>query len=209
MIKKKILPPRRSSQKLRIIPLGGLEEIGRNSMLIEYGRDIIMIDAGIQFPEEDMPGIDFVIPNISYLKGRERDLKGIAVTHGHLDHVGAMSYISEQLGYPTIYAGQLARRIMEKRHDEFMGQRKLNIHTIKAGDMVKLGQFQLEFFHVNHNIPQSMGIAVHTPEGIVINTGDFKFDHSPIGDKPANIAAIAKYHDKNVICMLSDSTSHI
>lgn len=197
----------RGGKKLRIIPLGGLEEVGRNSSIIEYGDDIIIIDMGIQFPEEDMPGVDFVIPNIEYLKGKERNIKGVAITHGHLDHIGAVSYLVPKLGNPTIYAPLLAKGIMEKRHEEFRTRDKLNIHSVQPGDIVKLGNFQLEFFHVNHNIPDSMGIAVHTPEGIVINTGDFKFDHTPIGDKPANVAAIAKFHDENVVALMCDSTS--
>ena len=193
--------------KLRIIPLGGMEEIGRNSAIIEYGNDIIIIDLGIQFPEENMPGIDFVIPNIDYLKGKEANIKGVAITHGHLDHMGAVSHVVPKIGNPTVYAPGLARGIIEKRHEEVAPREKLNIHTVQPGDVVKLGVFTLEFFHVNHNIPDSMGIAVHTPEGIIINTGDFKFDHTPVGDMPADIAAIAKYHDQDVITLMCDSTS--
>lgn len=204
---KPFVPEKGEKSRLRIIPLGGLEEVGRNCTVFEYGRDIIIVDLGVQFPEENMPGVDFVIPNMDYLKGRERDIKGVAITHGHLDHVGAASYVLPRIGNPTVYAPALAKGIMEKRHEEFRTREKLNIHPVQPGDIVKLGNFQLEFFHVNHNIPDSMGIAIHTPEGIVIHTGDFKFDHSPIGDKPANIAAIAKFHDMNVIGLMCDSTS--
>jgi ribonuclease J len=206
----RITPPTqdvKGAPRLRIMALGGLEEVGRNSTIFEYGKDIVIVDLGVQFPEENMPGVDFVIPNIEYLRGREHNIKGVAITHGHLDHVGAASYVLPRIGNPTVYAPALAKGIMEKRHEEFRTREKLNIHAVNPGDIVKLGNFQLEFFHVNHNIPDSMGIAIHTPEGIVIHTGDFKFDHSPVGDKPANIAAIAKFHDMNVIALMCDSTS--
>ncbi len=204
---KKFIQQSPSDKKLRMMALGGLEEVGRNCTLVEYDGDIIIIDVGVQFPEENMPGVDFVIPNVDYLKGKERNIKAVAITHGHLDHVGAASYVLPRIGNPPVYAPALAKGIMDKRHEEFSVNTKLNIHAVQPGDIVKLGRMQLEFFHVNHNIPDSMGIAVHTPEGIVIFTGDFKFDHSPIGDKPANIAAIAKFHDMNVIALWCDSTS--
>lgn len=204
---KKFIQQSPADKKLRIMALGGLEEVGRNCAIIEYDNEIIIVDLGIQFAEENMPGVDFVIPNIDYLKGKERNIKAVAITHGHLDHVGAASYILPKIGNPPVYAPALAKGIMDRRHEEFATREKLNIKAVQPGDIVKLGRMQLEFFHVNHNIPDSMGIAIYTPEGIVIHTGDFKFDHSPIGDLPANIAAIAKYHDMNVIALMCDSMS--
>jgi len=194
---------------LKIIPIGGLEEVGRNMTLFEYKGDIVIVDMGLQFPEDDMPGIDYIIPNIEYLKGKEKNILGVVITHGHLDHVGAISHLIPKLGYPPVYATGLSRGIILKRHDDFPKAGKLEIHTVKKTDNLTLGHFKIEFFHVNHNIPDSVGIALHTPEGTVIHTGDFKFDHSPIGDEPADIARIVQLSSKDggVLVMLSDSTN--
>jgi len=194
---------------LKIIPIGGLEEVGRNMTLFEYKGDIVIVDMGLQFPEDDMPGIDYIIPNIEYLKGKEKNILGVVITHGHLDHVGAISHLIPRLGYPPVYATGLSRGIILKRHEDFPNAGKLEIHTVKKTDNLTLGHFKIEFFHVNHNIPDSVGIALHTPEGTVIHTGDFKFDHSPIGDEPADIARIVQLSSKDggVLVMLSDSTN--
>ena len=202
-------PPLEATDGLRIIPIGGLEEVGRNMTLFEYKDDIVIIDMGLQFPEEDMPGIDYIIPNIEYLKGKEKNIRGVIITHGHLDHVGAVSHLIPKLGYPPIYATGLSRGIILKRHEDFPNGGKLEIQTIKKTDKLDLGHFKIEFFHVNHNIPDSVGIAIHTPEGLIVHTGDFKFDHSPIGDEPADLARIVQIStgDNGVLAMLSDSTN--
>ncbi|OGZ58514.1 MAG: hypothetical protein A2827_01435 [Candidatus Spechtbacteria bacterium RIFCSPHIGHO2_01_FULL_43_30] len=194
---------------LRITPLGGLEEVGRNMTLFEYKDDIVIVDMGLQFPEEDMPGIDYIIPNIEYLKGKEANIRGIVITHAHLDHIGAISHLAPKLGNPPIYTTALSRGIILKRHDDFPNAPKLNIETVKKTDKLKLGHFEVEFFHVNHNIPDSMGVVLHTPEGTVMHTGDFKFDHSPIGDEPADLSRIVQLatRDGGVIALLSDSTN--
>lgn len=191
---------------LRIVPLGGLEEVGRNMTVVEYGQDIIIVDMGLQFPDEDMPGVDYIIPDVSYLKGKERNVRGIIITHGHYDHIGAIPHIVPQLGNPPIYTAELTRGIIMKRQEDFQDKMPLNIHVVKKNDKIKLGIFDIQFFHVNHTIPDSMGLAIKTPVGVVVCTGDFKFDHSPVADAPADIASIAKIGSDGVLALLSDST---
>ncbi len=201
--------PQEQPQGLKITPLGGLEEVGRNMTLFEYKDDIVIVDMGLQFPEEDMPGIDYIIPNIEYLKGKEQNIRGIIITHGHLDHVGAVSHLAPKLGNPPIYATGLSRGIILKRHEDFPNSPKLDIQVVKKTDKLNLGNFKVEFFHVNHNIPDSVGVVLHTPEGTIVHTGDFKFDHSPIGDEPADLARIVNIatQPNGVLAMLSDSTN--
>src|SRR3989339_544087 len=197
MIKKMIQPLNRplarsyARSNLRIIPLGGLEEIGRNMTIFEYGSDILIVDLGLQFPDEDMPGIDYIIPDISYLKGKEKNIRGVIITHGHYDHIGAIPHIMEKIGNPPIYMTELTRGIVMKRQDDFKDKPALNIHTVKKIDRLRLGIFNIEFFHVNHTIPDGVGLSIGTPVGTIIHTGDFKFDHSPISDAPADVAKIA------------------
>ncbi len=195
-----------SRNNLRIIPLGGLEEVGRNMTIFEYGQDIIIVDMGLQFPDEDMPGIDYIIPDINYLKGKEKNIRGIIITHGHYDHIGAIPHIMERIGNPPIYMTELTRGIVLKRQEDFKDKMALNIHTVKKIDRLRLGVFNIEFFHVNHTIPDAIGLAINTPAGTVIHTGDFKFDHSPISDAPADIAKIARLGSENVLALMSDST---
>lgn len=201
--------------RLKIIPLGGLEEVGRNMTIFEYEtpekaeRDIIIVDIGLQFPEEDMPGIDFIIPNVSYLKDNNLTpfIRGIIITHGHYDHIGAIPYLINQLNNPPIYATGLTRGIILKRQEDFPDQPKLKINLIKRNDKIKLGYFDIEFFHINHNIPDGVGLAIETPVGNIVHTGDFKFDHSPIGDEPADISKIAQIGARKILVLLSDSTN--
>ena len=196
----------RTTQNLRIIPLGGLEGIGRNMMVLEYGNDSIIIDLGLQFPEEDMPGIDYIIPNTAYLKDKIDMIKGVIITHGHMDHIGAIPHSMRRLGNPPIYTAPLTAGIIMKRQIDFPGAPKLNIHQIKKTDKIKLGCFNIEFFHVNHNIPDGLGLVIDTPVGRIVHTGDFKFDHSPIGDEPADISRITEVANKGVLVLMSDST---
>ena len=193
-------------KNLRIIPLGGLNEVGRNMMIFEYDQDIIIIDMGLQFPEEDMPGIDYIIPNTAYLKDKKERIKGVIITHGHYDHIGAIPHSMGRLGNPTIYTAALTRGMIIKRQEDFPRAPKLNIHTIDENDKIKLGCFEIEFFHVNHNIPDSLGVVIKSPVGIIVHTGDFKFDHSPINEKPADIAKITQIGLKGVQLLMSDST---
>lgn len=191
---------------LRIIPIGGCDEVGRNMTVLEYGDDILIMDMGVQFPEEDMPGIDFVIPNIGYFKGKERNIRGIVITHGHFDHIGAISYLAPRLGNPPIYATLLPLAMIKKRHEEFRTQ-PLHLNAMRPGEDLQLGCFRVETFYESHNIPDSIGLIVHTPFGIVVNTGDFKFDLAPLGTTPGDIAKIAALADKGVLALLSDSTA--
>jgi len=174
--------------------------------IFEYGPDIIIVDLGLQFPDEDMPGIDYIIPDISYLKGKEKNIRGVIITHGHYDHIGAIPHIMEKIGNPPIYMTELTRGIVMKRQDDFKDKAALNIHTVKKIDRLRLGIFNIEFFHVNHTIPDAVGLAIGTPVGTIIHTGDFKFDHSPISDAPADIAKIARLGSENVLALMSDST---
>jgi ribonuclease J len=196
----------RKQNTLKIIPLGGVEEIGRNMTLFEYGNDIIIVDMGLQFPEEDMPGIDYIIPNISYLHGKEKNIRGIIVTHGHYDHIGGIPHIVNRLGNPTIYTAELTRGIILKRQEDFKDLPKLDIEVVKKNDTIELGPFKITFFHVNHTIPDAMGLAIETPIGLVMHTGDFKFDHSPVADSPADLSRISQLAQNGVLLLMSEST---
>jgi ribonuclease J len=199
--------PRKSvSKSLRIVPLGGLEEIGRNMTAFEYGNDIIIVDCGLMFPEEDMMGIDFIVPNIEYLKEHKKKIRGVIITHGHFDHIGAIPYLMPELGNPPIYATELTRGIIMKRQEEFKSQAPLNMKIVRKIDRITLGSFKIEFFHVNHSIPDAVGLAIRTPLGTIIHTGDFKFDHSPVGDVPADISKIVRLGAEGVLALMSDST---
>ena len=194
-------------QKLKIIVLGGLEEVGRNMTLLEYGRDIIIIDMGLQFPEEDMPGIDYIIPNISYLKGREKNIKGVIITHSHYDHIGAIPHIMPKIGNPIIYTAKLSAGIIQKRQEEYKSAPKLKFYIIDENSSLKLGSFNVEFFRVNHNVPDSFGVVVKTPVGTIVHSGDFKIDYNPINDKPADLTKIAKIGLQKVLALMADSTN--
>ena len=168
-----------AKHKLRVIPLGGLGEIGRNMMLLEYGDTMIAIDAGLMFPEEEMLGIDLVIPDLSYVLDRPRALKAIFLTHGHEDHIGALPYVLHQVQAP-IYCTRLTAGLVEVRLKEAKLLKTADIHVIKPGETVNIGPFQVEPFSVAHSVPDSVGYGIRTPAGVVIHTGDFKLDHTPV-----------------------------
>lgn len=195
-----------SKNTLRIIPLGGLEEVGRNMTVFEYGDDIIIVDCGLMFPEEEMMGIDYIIPNIEYLRNRKQNIRGVIITHGHLDHIGAIPHIVPELGNPPVYATELTRGIITRRQLDYKHLAPLNIKVVRKIDRLALGAFKVEFFHVNHSIPDAVGLAIRTPVGTIMHTGDFKFDHSPIGDVPADIAKIAMLGSEGILALMSDST---
>ncbi len=196
----------RSFQNLKIIPLGGVEEVGRNMTVFEYGSDIVIIDMGLQFPDEDMPGIDYIIPDISYLKKKAKNIRGIIITHGHYDHIGAIPHLVGDLGNPPIYTTDLTAAIIKKRQEDYPNASPLNVQIISKKDRIQLGRFSAEFFHVNHNIPGGIGVVLHTPVGNVFYTGDFKFDFSPIADHPADIGRIAYLANQGALILMSDST---
>ncbi|MDP3764515.1 MAG: ribonuclease J [bacterium] len=197
---------------LRIIPLGGLGEVGRNMTVIEWrdydkdDRDILLIDAGVRFPEEDMPGIDLLIPNIKYLEDKTDKISGLIFTHGHFDHIGALPYMLERLENPMIYAAPLTKGLVIKRHEEFKQLPKLMIDEIRSGDKRKIGVFEVEFIHINHSIPDDMALLIKTPVGNIMCTSDFKFDHNPVIDKPAEIDRLKKIGDDGLLLVMSDST---
>lgn len=195
-----------TKDRLRIIPLGGLEEIGRNMTIFEYNNDIIIVDCGLMFPEEKMMGIDYIVPNVDYLKNKQKNIRGMLITHGHMDHIGAIPHILHQIGNPTIYATDLTQAMILKRHEEYKELPPLNVKQIRKVDRFKLGVFDIEFFHVNHSIPGSVGLVLRTPVGNIMHTGDFKFDHSPVGDVPADISKIAHLGSEGILALLSDST---
>lgn len=196
---------RHSNKKLRIIPLGGLGEIGKNMTVVEYNNDIIVVDCGLTFPDENTPGVDVIIPDISYLIRNKHKLKGIVITHGHEDHYGAIPYVLKQL-HTNIYCTRLTAGLLENKYKEF-GLSPDNIRYVKAGDTVRLGNFRCEFIRVAHSIPDSCAIAVHNPVGTVLFTGDFKFDFSPIDNEPTDIHRLAELGKKRVLALFSDSTN--
>ena len=195
-------------QRLRIIPLGGLDEVGgMNCMAIEYGDDIVVVDLGWMFPDETMPGVDYVIPDVTYLEKKKKNIRGVLITHGHLDHIGAAPYLLPKLGFPKVYATQLARAITESNLEEHKLTERVQWQTVKYADILHLGAFKVEFFHVNHNIPEGMGIAITTPVGTIVHTGDFKFDETPIADAPAEFDKIKALGERGVLLAMSDSTN--
>jgi len=191
--------------KLRIIPLGGLGEIGKNMMALEYGNDIVVIDAGLMFPSEETPGVDLLIPDISYLLERQKNVRGIVITHGHEDHIGALPYILPRLA-PPIYAAKFTRELIlvELKQRGVKTDAKLNL--VNPGSRVTLGNFTIEFFPVCHSIPDSVGLIIHTPLGIVVHSGDFKIDYTPVISEATNFNQLASLGAKGVLLLLSDST---
>lgn len=195
------------SGKLRVIVLGGLEEVGRNMTLIEYENEIIIIDMGLQFPEENMPGIDYIIPNVSYLEDKQDRVKAVFITHGHFDHIGGIPHIMGNIGNPPMFMGKMTAGLVKKRIAEFKKAPVLKIKEITEKDRVKVSdKIQVEFLRVNHSIPDCFAIIVNTPLGKVIHTGDFKIDFSPVNDKPADLNRIAQLGADNVLLLMSDST---
>ena len=194
-------------KRLKIIPLGGLEEVGKNMMLLEYQGKILIIDMGLQFPNANMLGVDYIIPNISYLKGKEKKILGVILTHGHYDHIGAIPYLANRLGNPPLFATPLTRGIVLKRQEDFPNLAPLNIKNIKRESKINLSPFSIKTFPQNHNIPDGIGLLIETPVGRILHTGDFKFDYTPIADEPTDISKIATLASKGVLLLMSDSTN--
>ncbi len=193
---------------LRIILLGGLGEVGRNMMLLEWQGKILICDMGFRMPEEDMPGIDYIVPNISYLKDKKKNILGVVFTHGHYDHIGAVPYLMEKIWHPglEIYASPLTRGIILKRQGDFPNQPKLDIAEVRDGSKVKLGPFRVEFFRQNHNIPDNLGLFIETPIGNILHTSDFKFDPAPVNDLPTNFQKLKSFGRRKILLLMSDST---
>ncbi len=204
---KTLSPTRSESNKLKIIVLGGLEEVGRNMTLLEYNREIIIIDMGLQFPEEDMLGIDYIIPNTDYLVGKEDWIKGIIITHGHYDHIGAIPHLLGKLKNPPMFMGRLTAGLVEKKIKEQPQCPKAAITIIDENKAIQLGKnFNIEFLRMNHSIPDCFAPIIHTPLGTIMHTGDFKIDYSPVNDKPADLQHIAQFGSQGILMLMSDST---
>jgi ribonuclease J len=195
-----------SDKKLRIVPLGGLGEVGKNMMAVEYGEDILVIDAGLMFPENDMLGIDYIIPDFQYLLDKREKVRGIIVTHGHEDHTGAIHHLLEQINAP-IYATPLTRGLVELKLSRGGLLSQVSLNTVKAGEMAQIGPFKVEFFHVCHSIPDGVGLGIDTPAGLVIHSGDFKFDHTPVDSWPTDFAKLGEFSGRGVLVLMADSTN--
>ncbi len=191
--------------KLNIIPLGGLGEIGKNLTVIRYGQDIVVVDCGLKFPEDELLGIDVVIPDVTYLKENRDLVRAIVLTHGHEDHIGALPYVLKELNVP-VYGTQLTLGILKQKLMEY-SLPEVDLRVIRPRDTVKLGCFKLEFFRVSHSIADAVGIAIHTPVGIVVHTGDFKIDQTPIDGSVMDFHKLAELGNRGVLVLLSDSTN--
>ena len=194
-----------NNAKLRIIPLGGLGEVGKNMMAYEYGDNLLVVDAGLMFPENDMLGIDYIIPDFQYLIDNRDKVRGIIVTHGHEDHTGAISHLLEHVQAP-IYATPLTRGLLEVKLSR-RGLSGARMNTVQAGETVQIGPFQVEFFHVCHSIPDGVGLGITTPAGLVVHTGDYKFDHTPVDNWPTDYAKLSEFAGRGVMLLLADSTN--
>ena len=195
------------TDRLRVTVLGGNEEVGRNMTMMEYGNDIILIDMGLQFPDEDMPGVDYIIPNISCLKGKEKNIRGVIITHAHYDHIGGIPHLMPVLGNPPLFSTDLTCGIIKKRQEDHRDKPPLNMHVVKSSDVIQLGAFSVEFFGVAHSVPSSMGVIVNTPCGIIVHTGDFKLDPKPGAQSIQETDKIKKLGERNVLALMIDSTN--
>lgn len=196
-----------SKATLKVIPLGGIEEVGENMTVLEYGDDILVIDMGLGFPDETMPGIDYIIPNTKYLEDNKKRIRGVIITHGHLDHIGAIPYIMPKIGDPPIYTMKLTGELIKKRLEEFHLLGRSQIHELNKDDVLTLGNFRIRFFRINHNIPDGVGLAINTPAGLLVYATDWKFDHTPVDGRPTEFDKLAKFGGEGVALLMSDSTN--
>jgi ribonuclease J len=193
-----------SGSKLRVIPLGGVTEVGKNMLLIEHEDSILVVDSGLGFPEDEMLGVDLVIPDTSYLRERSGSIVGIVITHGHEDHIGALPYVLPGLGYPPIYSTKLTRGLIEGKLREhgLLGAARLNL--MQPGEVIPLGSYTIEPFHVCHSIPDGVGLGIDTPEGLIVHTGDFKFDQTPVDGWITDFHKLTEFGSRSPLLLLSD-----
>ena len=192
---------------IRVIPLGGVEEIGRNMTLFEYEDDIVIVDCGFQFREDDTPGIDYILPNTKYLEDRKDKIRGMFITHGHLDHIGGIPYVIDRIGYPAIYSRRLTTIMIKKRQEEFPHLKPLEIIEVEKNQTIQAGKLKIRFFAVTHTIPDAMGIIIETPHGVIVHTGDLKLDHKDGVPSEREEEEFAIFKDLNVLMLLADSTN--
>lgn len=202
----KPIPPLEAGN-IRIIPLGGVEEIGRNMTAVEIGDDIIIVDCGFQFREDDTPGVDYILPNTKYLEDRVDKIRGLFITHGHLDHIGGIPYVIDRIGYPPIYTRGLTSIMIKKRQEEFPNLRPLDIHEVEKSDTIKVGDVRVRFFSVYHTIPDSMGIVIETAYGDLVFTGDLRLDHIDGVPTEQEEKEFAWFKDRKVLFLAADSTN--
>ena len=193
-------------EKLKIIPLGGLLEIGKNITVFEYENDIILVDCGLAFPEDDMLGIDLVIPDLTYLEKNKEKIKGLVITHGHEDHIGSIPYLLKQINVP-IYATKLTIGLIEHKLEEHKLLRSAKLNVVNPGQMVDFGTIQVEFIRTTHSIPDACSLAIHTPVGVIVHTGDFKIDYTPIDGEMMDFGRLSELGNKGVLALMSDSTN--
>ncbi len=194
------------TSKLRIVPLGGLGEIGKNMTVIEYEDEILIIDAGVMFPDNDMLGIDIIIPDFTYIKDKIDQVKAILITHGHEDHIGAIGHLMNEVDAP-IYATPLTAGLVEVKLRQAGLLQNVDIREFQAGDVLEIGRFTIEPFHVAHSIPDCVGFGITTPVGLIVHTGDYKFDHTPADGWPPDFARLAEFSKRGVLALLADSTN--
>ncbi|MEP0919251.1 ribonuclease J [Leptolyngbya sp. DQ-M1] len=197
-----------SSNALKIIPLGGLHEIGKNTCVFEYGDEIVLLDAGLAFPTDGMHGVNIVLPDMTYLRENREKIKGMIITHGHEDHIGGIPFHLKQLDIPVMYGPRLALALLEGKLEEAGVTDRTELRTVRPRDIVRIGtHFFVEFIRNTHSIADSFTVAIHTPVGVVIHTGDFKFDHTPVDGEKFDLQRLAEYGEKGVHCLISDSTN--
>ena len=195
-----------TTENIRLIPLGGLGEVGKNMMVVEYGDDIIIIDSGLMFPDEEMFGVDLVIPDTSYLNDKKQRIHGIFISHGHEDHIGGLPYILPMLDFPPIYATRLTQGLVNVKLKEHKLLERTTLNVVTPGDQVALGECLVEIVRVNHSVPDAVALAIHTPIGTVFHTGDYKFDYTPVDGRPADFGTLARIGSQGVLVMMGDST---
>src|SRR5690606_376296 len=197
----------RTDKLLKIIPIAGLDEVGKNMNAVEYNDEIMILECGLQFPEPGMFGIDYVIPDTTYLEQNKKKIKGVLITHGHLDHMGGLRHILPKLGFPTVYGSALTIGMIEKHLSEFKLGKQTNLKVVENGKPFRLGTYEIEFFAQNHSIPDSNGIVLRTPLGNIVHTGDYKFDFTPAWGDSVDLQNLARIGAQGVLALMGESTN--